>query len=130
VKLLFDTHAFLWWATDPDRLPGAVLEMVQTVGTEVYLSAASSWEVEIKAGLGKLELVTPWQTIVEREVVRNGFQLLPITFAHTYKLGALPPIHRDPFDRILIAQSLSDGMKLVSVDAKLRDYPDISVLWD
>lgn len=127
--LLLDTHVFLWWSTDPDRVPTVVMDKLKSAASEVFLSAASSWEVQIKIGLGKLELAEPWETIVEKEVARNGIKLLPVTFTHTYRLHQLPPVHRDPFDRLLLAQSISEGLKLVSADAKLQDYPDAPLFW-
>jgi PIN domain nuclease of toxin-antitoxin system len=129
VKLLLDTQVVLWWATDPGRVPAPVIDTLTSPTTELYFSAASSWEVQIKIGLGRLTLTEPWDAIVDREVTRNGVNLLPVTFPHTYRLGDLPPLHRDPFDRLLLAQSIAEGMRLVSGDAKLHEYPDAPIFW-
>ncbi len=130
MRALLDTHVFLWWATDPDRLPGTVVDLCRSVQTELYLSAASSWEVQIKQRIGKLRLSDPWREIVEREVTQNGVNLLPITFAHTYRLGKIPPLHRDPFDRLLLAQSIVEEASLVTGDTKLHRYPDAPIIWE
>ena len=130
MRLLRDTHAFLWWATAPDRLPGTARSVIEDPAAEIYLSAASAWEVRIKQGIGRLRLDEPWVMIVEREVNTNGLRRLPVTFSHTNGLEPLPPLHRDPFDRILIAQALVEEMTLVSGDAIVREYPDVRVVWE
>jgi PIN domain nuclease of toxin-antitoxin system len=129
MRLLLDTHTFLWWATSPDLLPERAKTVIAAAESEVYLSAASAWEVRIKEGIRRLTLSVPWETIVQREVLTNGVQLLPITFRHTHRLPGLPLIHRDPFDRILMAQALSEDLTLVSGDARISEYPDVPVLW-
>jgi len=129
VKLLFDTHVFLWWTSSPERLPSTVVEQLCSPQSELYLSAASAWEVRIKEQLNRLNLSEPWQTIVDREVTQNGLQLLPISFLHTNNLLNLQPLHKDPFDRMLMAQSLAEEMFLVSGDSWIHSYPSIRVLW-
>jgi len=129
VKLLFDTHVFLWWTSSPERLPSTVVEQLCSPQSELYLSAASAWEVRIKEQLNRLNLSEPWQTIVDREVTQNGLQLLPISFLHTNNLLNLQPLHKDPFDRMLMAQSLAEEMYLVSGDSWIHSYPNIRVLW-
>ncbi len=129
MRLLLDTHTFLWWATSPDRLPDRARTAIAAAESEIYLSAASAWEVRIKEGIHRLTLSVPWETIVQREVLTNGLQLLPITFRHTDRLRDLPLIHRDPFDRILMAQSRAEDLTLVSDDDRIAEYPDVSVLW-
>ena len=129
MKLLFDTHAFLWWTSSPERLPSTVVEQLCSPQSELYLSAASAWEVRIKEQLNRLNLSEPWQTIVDREVTQNGLQLLPISFLHTNNLLNLQPLHKDPFDRMLMAQSLAEEMYLVSGDSWIHSYPNIRVLW-
>ena len=130
MKLLFDTHSFLWWTTEPERLPARALQALSDAKTEMVLSSASAWEVRIKTAIGRLNLDTPWRTIVDREVVQNGLQLLPITFSHTDRLVQLELIHRDPFDRILIAQAINEEAMLVTGDSLIGQYPDVTVLWD
>lgn len=88
-----------------------------------------AWEVRIKEQLNRLTLSEPWQTIVDREVAQNGLQLLPISFFHTNHVHRLQPLHQDPFDRMLMAQSLAEEMFLVSGNSWIRSYPEIRVFW-
>lgn len=129
MRLLFDTHCFLWWIAEPERLPSAVIDALRSPQSELYLSAASAWEVRIKTQLGRLMLSEPWERLVEREVSENGLHLLPITVMHTDQLITLEPLHRDPFDRMLMAQSKAETMRLVSGDSWIHEYPDIDILW-
>lgn len=115
-RLLLDTHVFLWWRTsDPriDPIRDAVLH-----AAVVYVSAASAWEASVKAGLGKLTLPEPF----EKGVEDSGFDRLLVGFRHAEELLALPPLHRDPFDRMLIAQARVEGATLVSADAAIHAY--------
>ena len=130
MRFLLDTHAFLWWATDAKRLPSPARNAINDPQNEAYLSAVVGWEVQIKRGLGRIVFSTPWSEIVDHEVTRNGFLHLPITIAHTEPVGELPAIHRDPFDRLLIAQSFVEKMTLVTGDEKIAQYPGVSVLWE
>lgn len=127
MKLLLDTHLFLWWTVEPEKLPKGAMELIGDSTAQILLSAASTWEIRIKTALGRLELREPLRTIVEREISQNGFKLLPVTFEHTERLSSLPLLHRDPFDRILIAQSIAEEAELVTTDPAIRAYPDIPV---
>lgn len=129
MRLLFDTHCFLWWIAQPERLPSAVIEALRSTQSELYLSAASAWEVRIKTQLGRLKLSEPWERVVTREVSQNGLRLLPITVMHTDHLIMLEPLHRDPFDRLLMAQSKAEKMHLVSGDSWIHEYAGIDILW-
>lgn len=95
----------------------------------MYLSAASSWEAQIKVGLGKLVLLESLEKIIRREITTNGWKALPVTLEHTWKLAELPPLHQDPFDRILIAQALVEGLSIVSKDPVFSAYGDVRVVW-
>ena len=127
---LLDTHSFLWWSLEPDKLPSPVVEMLIDARSRVVFSVVSSWEAQIKAGLGKLELSEPLQAIIERELVRNRLEVLPIHLRHTWALADLPPLHRDPFDRLLIAQAKAESLALVTKDPWIRTYPGVETVWD
>lgn len=118
MRLLLDTHALLWALGDPDRLVPATRELLEDPAHDIFVSAASLWEIAIKAGLGKLEVPTD----LERAVFAVGFQALEIRFPHVRALRGLPNHHRDPFDRILVAQALHEGLKIVSRDARMPLY--------
>lgn len=122
-KLLLDTHAFLWWRTDDARLPRAARSAISDADV-VFVSAATAWEAAIKVSLGRLELPDTIETGVED----SGFEKLPITFSHAEAAAKLPPRHRDPFDRMLIAQAIAENLTLVSHDQKIAQYP-VAVLW-
>jgi len=121
---LLDTHAWLWWQTDDSRL-GARARRAIATASEVRVSAASAWEIAIKVTFGKLRM--PPDIDIEQEIEHGGFLPLPIEIAHTDALRRLPALHRDPFDRILIAQAATEGLTLVSADRQLDPY-DIPVL--
>ncbi len=121
--LLLDTHVFLWWRTDDARLNAAARKAI-SLAEIVFVSAASAWEAHIKMALGKLDLPEPFST----GVADSGFSELPILFAHVEKAAGLPPHHRDPFDRLLIAQAANEHLVLVSHDRVLESY-NAAVLW-
>lgn len=123
MTLLLDTHTVLWWHEDDDRLSAAARQAIGRADV-VLVSAASGWEVAIKVGLGKLRLQAPFDEIV----AANTFTELPVTLRHTVALPDAGGPHRDPFDRLLVAQALVEGATLVSRDAALRDY-GAPVLW-
>jgi PIN domain nuclease of toxin-antitoxin system len=128
MRYLLDTHAFLWLAEDDPRLDANVRVLFSDANNEIFLSAASVWEMAIKASLGKLTLATPLARLVAGGVER-GIQLLSVSCDHAYQVEQLPFHHRDPFDRLLVAQASHGGMQLVSRDPKLDAYPAIRV-WD
>jgi PIN domain nuclease of toxin-antitoxin system len=128
VRYLLDTHTFLWISQDDPRLDANVRALFVDVGNDFFLSAASVWEMAIKASLGKLLLAAPLARLVAGGVER-GIRLLTVTCDHAYYLQQLPFHHRDPFDRMLVVQASHEGMQLVSRDSKLDAYPSIRV-WD
>ena len=128
MRYLLDTHAFLWIAEDDPRLDPNVRALFSDANNEIFLSAASVWEMAIKASLGKLVLATPLPRLVAGGVDR-GIQLLGVSCDHVYQVEHLPFHHRDPFDRLLVAQASHGGMQLVSRDPKLDAYPSVRV-WD
>lgn len=126
-RLLLDTHTFLWWDSDPARLSPLVLSLCRDPAVILFLSLVGLWEIQIKSGLGKLPLSMPLRAIVH-EQQKQGLQLLPVTPAHIYALDSLPPIHKDPFDRLLIAQSRVESLPLASMDTAFAGYP-VSPVW-
>jgi PIN domain nuclease of toxin-antitoxin system len=114
VRLVLDTHALLWWLAGDARLSPAARDAIADETNEVFVSAASAWEVTTKHRLGKLPGAGPLAVDFAREVRRQGFQALPITLEHGQVAGALVSAHRDPFDRMLVAQAREEKMALVS----------------
>ncbi len=123
MKLLLDTHVFLWWRSDPRRIDRQV-ERAISRSSLVYVSAASAWEAMIKAQLGKLRFPGSFSAAVEQ----SEFIRLDVTFAHAEALRDLPAHHADPFDRMLVAQATVEGLTLVSADRQLEPYR-IPVMW-
>jgi PIN domain nuclease of toxin-antitoxin system len=115
---LLDTQVILWGAQDPSRLSGRATEILRSEAN-VFISAASLWEVETKRQIGKLTL----EVDLERHLLDHGFLELPITGAHARQVGLLPLLHRDPFDRMLAAQALAENLTLVTADRELARYP-------
>ena len=127
-RLLLDTHAFLWWVDDAPELSAAARRAIGDVSNECCLSVASCWEMAIKASLGKLRLAKTVERFVSEQVTANGFTLLNIELRHTAKVEKLPFHHRDPFDRLLIAQAMMEKLSIVSADSIFSDY-GVKVIW-
>jgi PIN domain nuclease of toxin-antitoxin system len=119
VRLLLDTHALLWALSAPTRLPSGTASAIRDPSNAVYVSAASAWEIAIKAGLGK---VNADLDEIARSVAEVGFEELNVAFAHARRVRALPLRHRDPFDRMLIAQALEEGLTVVTRDTAFAGY--------
>ncbi len=128
MKILLDTHAFIWLDFQPEKLTKKAIEVCQDTSNELYLSMASLWEMQIKAQLGKLKLKIPLEEMLALQQQENDLKVLNFSLAHIYQLQLLPFHHNDPFDRIIIAQSMLENMTLISVDEKLKAY-NIAVLW-
>ena len=124
---IVDSHTLIWMAETPEKLGSEATAFVRDPANRLVLSLASVWELALKESKGKLELNAPVQELVVRWE-ENGGLLLPITLTHIYRSVALPSIHRDPFDRMLIAQTLAESGKLLSDDADIRQYP-VPVIW-
>ena len=118
MNLLLDTQIALWWLGDTPELLDAVREVVQDADNVVYVSAATIWEIAIKRALGKLEIGDEYVS----EIADQGFVELPIRWQHAKRVEALPMLHRDPFDRLLIAQAQALGLTLVTTDGLIREY--------
>lgn len=128
MKVLIDTHVFIWLDTQPEKLSKKALEICQDTDNQLYLSMASVWEMQIKVQLGKLDLKVPLADMIKVQQQDNDLQVLNITLEHVYQLQKLPFHHNDPFDRMIIAQSFLENMPVISVDGVFRQY-DVSVLW-
>lgn len=122
MRLLLDTQVFLWLQTEPERL-GAQLAVVEDRRTELLLSAASSWEIAIKHGLGRLPLPEPPAQYVPARIRAIGASAVPIEHGHALAVASLPPVHRDPFDRLLIAQADALGAAILTADPFVARYP-------
>ena len=122
-RLLLDTHIFLWWRGDPFRLDSVARSQIMTADL-VFVSVASAWEAAIKTSLGQLDLPES----MEAGVLASGFEKLLITFSHAQRAALLPLHHKDPFDRMLVAQAQSDGLTLVTRDRQMERY-DVEILW-
>lgn len=122
MKLLLDTQILLWAAGQPDRLSAAARKLLNNPRNELLFSAASLWEIAIKSSLGRKDFsVEP--RLLRRGLLDNGYAELPVTSEHAVGIDALPPVHKDPFDRLLLAQALGEGVTLVTGDALLARYP-------
>jgi PIN domain nuclease of toxin-antitoxin system len=128
MKLLLDTHAFIWLNSEPSRLSETVRQLCQSGEHKFYLSMASPWEMQIKYQLGKLSLDVPLEELIERNIQSNHIQFLPIEFKYISHLAKLPFHHNDPFDRMIIAQALVEKMSIVSVDGAFSAY-SVPVVW-
>lgn len=129
MKLLLDTHSFIFYVDRPDALPSAALAALEDTSNELFLSLVSPWEMQIKIALGKLQLGKPVVELVQAELDRTAIQLLPITLGHIDALSRLPNHHRDPFDRLLIAQAIHEQLTLVSSDQSIAKYA-ATMLWE
>jgi PIN domain nuclease of toxin-antitoxin system len=127
-RLLLDTHAFLWWIDDAPELKARAKRAIADMKNECYLSAASCWEMAIKVSLGKLRLTKPLERFVTEQLTANGFTLLSVELRHLAKVEKLPFFHRDPFDRLLIAQAIAEKLTIVSADKAFAKY-GVDVLW-
>lgn len=128
MKLLLDTHTFIWWDSAPAKLSAAALALCGDPANQLVLSVTSLWEIQIKGQLGKLDIRLPLAEIVAHQQETNGLVILPIVQAHVLALEALPLHHRDPFDRLLVAQALVEGAALVSADPVLKAY-SVDIRW-
>lgn len=128
MKFLIDTHAFVWLDTAPEQLSTQAAAVIANQTNTILLSYASIWELQIKIQLGKLRLSKSLRASLEIQQQTNQLVLLPIEVKHILTLDLLPPHHRDPFDRLLISQSVDEGVPLISRDPIFRQYP-VKVIW-
>ena len=123
MRLLLDTHVLLWWLDDAATLLPAAKEAIVDPGNIIIVSVASLWEIAIKKTIGKLELPDDFEEVLSRQ----GFEFLDVKAGHTFGLGSLPLLHRDPFDRMLVAQARVEGLRIVTRDSRIMSY-DVPVL--
>jgi PIN domain nuclease of toxin-antitoxin system len=122
VRVLLDTHVLLWWLHDSARLRSETRALLASSGNELLWSAASTWELAIKAGLGRVQFKEPLRDFVVRICAEQSLVPLPIQHAHAARVVDLPLLHRDPFDRLLVAQAAVEGVPFVTADAQLSGY--------
>ena len=128
MKLLLDTHAFIWWDSDDARLSAKALAACHSAEHSLHLSLATVWEMQIKMQLGKLKMRLPLAEVLRDQRQRNGLVLETVALEDILLLETLPPLHRDPFDRLLVSQAMRGGVHLVSHDPEISRYP-APVLW-
>ena len=128
MKLLLDTCTFLWWTENSPQLPKGVRSMVSDPAHEVYVSTASIWEISVKHHVGRLPLPQPPERFCPEQRERHGFLSLPIDEASVLQLHRLPPLHKDPFDRILVCQAIEHGMTLLTPDRLIAQY-SVRISW-
>jgi PIN domain nuclease of toxin-antitoxin system len=127
-RLLLDTHAFLWWVRDAPDLKSTAKKAISDLKNECCLSIVSCWEMAVKASLGKLRLAKPLERFVTEQLSANRFSLLNVDLRHIAEVEKLPFYHRDPFDRLLIAQAITEKLTIVSADAAFSKY-NVKVRW-
>jgi PIN domain nuclease of toxin-antitoxin system len=128
LDLLFDTHSFIWWADEPARLSPSALAALKDEDNRLFLSDASIWEMQIKVQLGKMKLKLPIRDLIESQQRDNDLEILHISTEHILGLDKLPFHHKDPFDRLLISQSIAERSTIVTADRAFLVYP-AKLLW-
>ncbi|MEC4748053.1 type II toxin-antitoxin system VapC family toxin [Methylomicrobium sp. Wu6] len=128
MKMLLDTHVFIWLDSAPEKLSSTALAVCQEQRNTLYLSMASIWEMQIKQQLGKLAFKLPLQQLVEWQCLHNGLQILLITTGHIYALNDLPSHHKDPFDRVILVQAKLENLTLISADSIFNRY-GVDLFW-
>jgi PIN domain nuclease of toxin-antitoxin system len=127
MKLILDTHTFIWWATSADKLSSNVLALLNNADNQLILSLASVWEMQIKCQIGKLQLGKSVPTLVANQQENNHLLVLPIELSHVYALENLPGVHKDPFDRIIIAQAVVEKLPIITIDPLFDRYPVVRI---
>lgn len=129
MKALLDTHVFLWWIIGDPRVPTNVFDFISDGNNELFFSAASCWEIAIKAQLGRIEITNEIEDFIPDQMVKNAVQGLAIHLSHALHVYNLPDHHRDPFDRMLVAQAQIEKIPIVTSDPFITKY-DVPVIWD
>lgn len=128
MRAMLDTHAFIWWVMNDSQLSLTAKTIIADPGNLLFLSAASAWEIVIKVRLGKLTLPEAPESYIPSRLKMNRFESLSIQLVHALQVTHLPDLHRDPFDRIIIAQSQVENIPIVTVDSQIMQYP-VDVIW-
>jgi len=128
MKILLDTHAFLWWITDDQKLSSRAREVISDAENELFFSAASGWEISIKVQLGRLKLPEEPERFIPEQLRMNFIRSLPIQMRHALFVSTLPNHHRDPFDRMLVAQAQLEEMSILSADLQMSRY-QVELIW-
>jgi len=128
MRLLVDTHSFLWFITGNEELSEGARQRIADLTNDVFVSSASLWEIAVKTSLGRLTLARPFAELIREQLRLNAMEVLPIEVPHLSALITLPWHHRDPFDRLLIAQALAEDLPVISRDTVFSAYP-VQVLW-
>jgi PIN domain nuclease of toxin-antitoxin system len=128
MRILLDTHVFLWWIDNDPNLSSTAADIIRSRGNELYFSAASGWEIAIKMAIGKLKLPGNLEEFVTEQLALNNIKVIPIQLVHTLGVYRLPLLHRDPFDRLLVAQSQLEQMPLLTADPLITQY-SVQTLW-
>jgi PIN domain nuclease of toxin-antitoxin system len=128
MNALLDTHTFLWWVADAPQLSKNAKNFIANPDNKIFFSAAGAWEIIIKVGTGKLILPEEPATYITSRLESNRFKILPIELSHTLQIAKLPDLHRDPFERIIIAQSQITELPILTVDRLIVQYP-VDVIW-
>lgn len=128
MRVLIDTHCFLWWIVNDPRLSAKAREIISDGNNEIIFSAASSWEIAIKAQLGKLPLPTKPSLFIAEQLLLNGFVTMPVQVSHSLHVFELPRLHRDPFDRLLVAQCQLEQLPILTADPQIKQY-SLTNLW-
>ncbi len=128
MNLLLDTHVFIWWSISPKSLSSQVEKLIANTGNALFLSLASIWEMQIKIQLGKLDLDVALSELIQKQQEVNSLNLLPIEANHIYALTNLGNHHKDPFDRLIIAQSIVENIDLISID-RVFDRYSVNRIW-
>ena len=128
MRVLLDTHSFLWWVTDDPRLSPRAREIMSDGENHLFFSAASAWEIALKARLGRLTIPEPIATFVLAQLAGNAIEGLPIGLSHALQVHSLPDYHRDPFDRMLVVQSQLENLPILTGDPLITRYP-VETIW-
>ena len=130
MKALLDTHAFLWWINRHERLTAKVLDVIGSGQSDIFVSVVNVWEIVIKAKMGRFKMPGDLASFLNQQITTNYFQILPVEMVHALHVYELPdhPGHKDPFDRLLVAQALSEDMPVISADGLLDQY-GIERIW-
>jgi len=128
MKAILDTHAFIWWITDDNQMSPGARKVIEDEDNEIFVSAASIWEIVIKAKLGKITLPKRADIFLAEQIALNDFSSLPMLNSHALKIFSLPDIHRDPFDRMLVAQAQTEDCPIITSDSVIGKY-SVSCVW-